>query len=102
MQFMVIDKKKYLLKKSKHRQGDYKLELIPYNEKEYDTIAEEIAEKIEKVVDKKTLIKQALAPLEYDQILKIHKLLTKDKIKPVAKKGCYEIKIGKTYLGLIE
>jgi hypothetical protein len=36
------------------------------------------------------------------EAMKIHKLLTKDKIKPVAKKGCYEIKIGKEYLGLIQ
>ncbi len=101
MKFMIVEGKKFILRKHKHRDGTDKLFLIPFEEEKYNKIVDEIAVLLEKVVDRKELLRQSLASLEFDQIEKIHKSLKRG-VKPKAKKGCYEIKIGNEYLGIVD
>ena len=101
MKIMVIDGKKYILKRAIHHKGEDKLELIPYNAGEYDKVVGEIVKAVKNTVDPEEAVKQALASLEFDEILAIHKALYKKKQKPKSTKGCYEITIGRHSIPLV-
>lgn len=101
MKTMTIEGKKYIVKNIIHKKGDDTLELLPYDKGEYDKVVGEIVEAVKKTVDPEEAVKQALANLEYDEILEIHNALYKKKQKPKSRKGCYEITVGRHSIPMV-
>jgi hypothetical protein len=99
MKIFTIDRKKYVLQKIVHKNGEFEFKLIPYG-KEYKATISEIVEKIKKCVDTEKILEQALSNLVYDEVVKIRDLLRKGTM-PKAKKGCYEIGIGKESIPIV-
>ena len=100
MKIFIIDGKKYIHKRISHYKGTDKFELIPFNEKEYDKVVDEIANTVKKAVNPVEAVKQALGNLEYEEVLAIRKKL-RQKTKFKATQGCYEITIGKYSIPLV-
>lgn len=93
MKFFEIEGKKYIMQHWKHKDGTDTVHLVPYNEEEYKSVVKDIIKITKKAVNAEKVLEAALANLEYDQILKIHKLLKKGaRVKPVH--GCFELEIG--------
>ena len=100
MKIMIVDKKKYIVKRIVHDKGNDTFELIPFNEVEYNDVVKDIINAVENEVDAKEVIKSALENLEYEEILDIRKaILKKKKIK--SSKGCYEITVGRHSIPIV-
>lgn len=102
MKFFTVEGKKYLLKKVKHtKNGDTELRLIPYDSDKYKKLLKDIISKINRVIDSEALLEEVLSRIEIDELEKIHNSLKKG-TKPKARRGCYEINIGKNKIGLVD
>ena len=101
MRILTYGKQKYIVKQIKHKRDDTKFILEKYDETQYNKICEEIAEAVRATVDPKEAVKQALYQLEWNQVMSIHKSLYKKKKKAHARKGCYEIVVGKNVIPMI-
>lgn len=97
---MIVDGKKYVLKKMRHKDGDVKMFLEPFDEEKYDKMVKEIVGAVKKAVDPEEIVKQGLANLDMDSVKKVHEQIMK-KAKVKAKKGCYEIQVGSQYIPLV-
>ena len=101
MKYLVIKGKKYIVKSYSHHNGTSKVELMPYDSKKHKAITDYIVDKLAPNIDKKVLLRQALAPVSYLELKKMEKAL-KHHAKVKAKEGCYEIQIGKhNYVSLV-
>lgn len=100
MKLLTIDGKKYLVKNVKEKNGDADVELIPYDEGEYDKVVGMIADKLENSVDVKMLLKEVLSGMSWKDIMDIHRALKKGKKPRKMKKGCCCIPIGKGKSGI--
>lgn len=93
-----INGKKYKMKKQTTKIVDHKLHggeviFVPIDDEKYQKDIDFIVENIEKMVDKKELLKEVFNNMEIDRVRKIRNLLTKK--VPVKKTGgCYGITIG--------
>ena len=96
-----VNGKKYLLKDMKHRNGDDKLELIPFNEEEYNLLLDNLIDKIEGVIDKRQWLKQVFSKMPLNRLEQMKKDLEKG-AKPKTRKGCYELEVGKSHYTLTD
>jgi hypothetical protein len=93
-----VNGKKYWIKKFGTKIIDHKMHggetvFVPFDEKKLKADVEFIVDNIEKLIDKKELLKEVFTNMEIDRIEKIRKLVCKK--APVKKtRGCYGITIG--------
>lgn len=102
MKTLVVDKKRYLIKRIVHNKGDDTFVLTPYDSAEYDKIVNDIVQAVKHTVDPEEAVKQALTKLEWEEVLNIHKILMKGKQKPKSSKGCYQITIGRHTIPMVD
>ena len=101
MKIFKIKGKEYILDTLRHRKGNdtLTLTLLDKNKK---LIIDEVAKRASEVISKKKLMEQILSTMPFEEVLKIHKDLTKKKKKPKAKEGCYEVRIGNNVIPIID
>lgn len=100
MRIMRVRKKNYIVKKIRHKGGKTLFELEEYNKKQYNDLLDDIVNRLYKLVDKKTVVKQSLHNLEFEELLAIRKKL-KEGAKPKAKEGCLYIQIGNSAVSIV-
>jgi hypothetical protein len=101
MKFFYVKGKKYLLNDTKEgKNHEMKLELVPFNQDEYEELVDDIVDAMEKAVDKRILIQEALSGMPYNEIKRMHKSISKG-VKAKASRGCYKVSVGKTELFLV-
>jgi hypothetical protein len=97
---MIVDGKKYVLTKMRHKNGDVKMFLEPFNEEKYNKMVKEIVDAVKKAVDPEEIVRQGLANLDMEMVNKVHSQILKKAIIK-AKKGCYEIQVGTQFIPLV-
>lgn len=101
MKFFYVKGKKYILDETKEgKNHEMRLELIPFDQTEYDKLADDIIEAMAKAVNKRTLIQEALSSMPYHEIKKMHRALQKG-VKAKSSRGCYKVSVGNTELYLV-
>ena len=101
MKFFTFKGKKYILKEIIDKKGNQELKLIPFDPKEYKKVLKEIISSLNKAIDSNKILEQALANLEYNQILAVRDSLKKG-IKPIARGGCYYVNVGKEEVSIVD
>lgn len=100
MKFARIGKKKFIVAKTTDYKGVLSADLIPYDEGEYDKIVNEIVERIQNTVDAKTILKQALTNLDWNDVKRIQSAL-RHKGKVRMRRGCLEIAVGNQIIPIV-
>ena len=100
MKFFIHRGKKYILEEVTERNGITKLNLKPFNEKEYEKTVKFIADKLKHAINTEDVIKAALENLEWKAILQFKKSI-QHKAKVRKRNGCLEIKVGKSSLCIV-
>jgi len=101
MKFFYVKGKKYILNETNEgKNHEMRLELIPFDQTEYDKLTDDIIDAMSKAVNKRILIQEALSGLPYHEIKKMHKNISKG-VKAKASRGCYKVSVGKTELYLV-
>ena len=100
MRILKFGKKRYMVKKLYHKKGNDLLELVEFDKKKYNDLINDIVEKVYGLIDRRAVVKEGLALLNYDDLLNIQKKL-KQGVKPKKEKGCYLIKVGNEYIPIV-
>lgn len=100
MKILKYGKKTYMVKKIHHKKGNDLLELVEFDKKKYNELVNDIVERVYRLIDKKSVVKEGLTHLNYDDLLSIQKKL-KMGVKPKTEKGCYLISVGQDFIPIV-